>query len=190
MLKKKDGESSKISNQDSKTKYIYLVFVLAGLIVAITFWPTSNSNKTPLVVNKNENNVVSNSRLTYEEKLEKRLESMLKVMEGVGEVNVMVTLSSNEEKVLAGDTTINTQHSDEKDKAGGSRVSETEGETKSVVMQDGNVPYVVKEKAPEIKGVFVLAQGGGNDQIKMNIVNSISSLLGIPVHKISVEKRK
>ncbi len=190
MLKKFNNDESKISKQDSKTKYIYLVFVLAGLIVAITFWPTSDRSPAPTVIKVDDKQTVNNARATYEETLERRLEDMLKVMEGVGEVSVMVTLSSNEEKVLAGDTTTNIQHSDEKDKAGGSRESGSQDETKSIVMQNGNVPYVIQEKAPEIKGVFVVAQGGGNNEVKLSIVNSISSLLDIPVHKISVEKRK
>ena len=190
MLKKRNDKESKTSNQDPKTKYIYLVFVLAGLIMVITFWPTQNNREEALAVKKTDKPIVTNSGLTYEETLEKKLENMLKIMEGVGEVNVMVTLASNEEKVLAGDSTVNIQQSDEKDKAGGTRVSQSQNEVKSVVMQNGNVPYVIKEKTPEIKGVFVVAQGGGNDQIKLSIINSISSLLEIPVHKISVEKRK
>lgn len=190
MLKKFSNEETKLSKQDSKTKYIYLVFVLAGLIVAITFWPTSDGNEVPTIIKTNEKQTSKSTTPGYEEELESRLKNMLRVMEGVGEVDVMVTLASNEEKILAGDTTMNIQHSDEKDKTGGSRDTQSQGETKSIVMQNGNVPYVVKEKAPEVKGVFVVAQGGGNDEVKLSIINSVSSLLEIPVHKISVEKRK
>ncbi|MBU3805266.1 MAG: hypothetical protein H9872_11015 [Candidatus Cellulosilyticum pullistercoris] len=126
----------------------------------------------------------------YETTLEKKLANMLVKMEGVGSVNVMVTTVSNEEKVLAEDTTSHTQRTEEKDQSGGTRVTENIQLANDVVLQNGNTPYVIKEYAPEIKGVFILAEGANDSVVKNQIIDAVSKLLDVPVHKISVEKKK
>ncbi len=192
-MEKKDSQDKKFrfSMQNPQSKYIYLVFAVAALIVGITFWPTKKAPSTTSVVNNGQTLTYTPKKgTTYEETLEKRLEEMLKDMEGVGEVSVMVTLSSNEEKILAENITSNKQHTEEKDKVGGSRVSDTDAKTNDILMQSGNVPYVIREEAPVVKGVFIVADGGDNDDTKLQIMNAVSSLLDVPVHKISVEKRK
>ena len=63
-------------------------------------------------------------------------------------------------------------------------------QTNDVVLQNGNTPYIVKEYAPEIRGVFILAEGADDSAVKNQITEAVSKLLDVPVHKISVEKKK
>ncbi len=175
--------------QDTKNKkYVYLVMALLILVLMITFIPLDGQEKAPLsnVVKQEETKESEN----VEDTLEKKLAAMLREMEGVGEVSVMITTVSNEEKVLAEDITMNVQKSEEKDQSGGSRVTENNNTSHSVVLQNGNTPYVVKEYAPIIKGVFILAEGADSSEVKAKITEAVAALLDVPIHKISVEKRK
>lgn len=183
--------SDKLSNWAKDTKNKKYVFLLIGAIVigvALTFMPSkeSNMNSVQTVVK----NVTASEDLSYEETLEKKLTNILQKMEGVGEVSVMLTTVSNEEKVLAEDTVENTQHSEQKDQAGGTSTTQNTQTTNKVVLQSGNTPYVIKAYAPEIKGVFILAEGAADSMVKGQITEAVSKLLDVPVHKISVEKKQ
>ena len=100
----------------------------------------------------------------YELRLEQRIRDVLKKVDGVGEVDVMLTLFSSSEKVLRVDTVL----------AGSSGSGE---------------PVVEKELAPEISGIVISAQGGGNASVQKEISEAMQALFGLPAHKIKVLKR-
>ena len=175
--------------KDAKNKkYVIAIGLILLLILLLTFLPLNNGQQQPVATAYKQATTKDND--DYETALEKKLANMLVKMEGVGSVSVMVTTVSNEEKVLAEDTTSHTQHTEEKDQSGGSRVTENTQLTNDVVLQNGNTPYVIKEYAPEIKGVFILAEGAGDSVVKNQMIDAVSRLLDVPVHKISVEKKK
>lgn len=169
-------------------KYVIAVGLMIVLIIALTFVPLNGGQKQAVTTVVRQ--ATNESKDDYETMLEKKLANMLVRMEGVGSVSVMVTTISNEEKVLAEDTTSNTQHTEEKDQAGGTRVTESNQLKSDVVLQNGNTPYVIKEYKPEVKGVFILAEGADDSVVKNQIIEAISKLLDVPVHKISVEKKR
>ena len=124
---------------------------------------------------------------------EKRLEDILSNMAGVGEVDVMLTASSSEEKVVLSDNPSKQSHTEEVDSQGESRViSETERGDETVYESNGNdqTPYVIKEIEPQLAGVLILAEGAGSATIKAEIVEAVEALFGIPVHRIKVIKRR
>ena len=173
----------------SKRKYLIGAIGVAIVGVLLTFMPISNkesNTKSNIQITK----TTTSSELTYETQMEKRLVSILQKMEGVGAVSVMVTTYSDEEKVLAEDVTQNNQHSEEKDQAGGTRNSVNTSSNHQVIMQSGNVPYVVKENKPEIKGVLILAEGADDSTVRSGITEAVSKVLDVPVHKISVLKKQ
>ena len=47
---------------------------------------------------------------------------------------------------------------------------------------------MVKTLEPEIEGVAVAAQGAGNPEVVREIMNTVSVLYDVPVHKIKVVK--
>ena len=175
--------------RDAKNKkYVIVVVIILLLILLLTFLPLNNGQQKPVTtVYKQAQPKESED---YETALEKKLAGMLAKMEGVGSVSVMVTTVSNEEKVLAEDINSHTQRTEEKDQSGGSRMTESTQSTNSVVLQSGNTPYVIKKYAPEIKGVFILAEGAGDSVVKNQMIDAVSRLLDVPVHKISIEKKK
>ena len=131
---------------------------------------------------------------SYTQEVENRLEALLSSMDGVGEVKVMVTLSSSMEQVVEKDVPYSMDTTKETDSAGGSRDvvnSKQEETTVYVTDQAGNkTPYISKTLEPAIEGVTVVAQGGGNAVVQKNITDVIQALFGIEAHKIKVVKMK
>ncbi|OON92789.1 MAG: hypothetical protein ATN33_06625 [Epulopiscium sp. Nele67-Bin001] len=124
----------------------------------------------------------------YEAELENRLEDILGSIAGVGAVRVMVTLQSSSEEILAQDTNMSKSSTNEADSAGGSRTVLEEDVISSIIITSGNMPYIIRTDMPTVKGVVVVAEGGDNVYIKNTIIESVSSLLDIAVHKVSVLK--
>ena len=128
--------------------------------------------------------------LYWEEKLTKSLSRI----EGAGEVEVLITLKESEERVLEKDIPEQVSETAETDAEGGSRtISERRQEEATVytVNEAGqNVPYVSKVIQPVIEGVVVIAQGGGSEIVKQNIIETIQVLFSIEANKIRVVKMK
>lgn len=101
--------------------------------------------------------------------IERRLETVLSRMAGVGKVTVMLTLDQTEEQVLAVD--------------GRSSSSETGSSTESrpaTVSEGGKEsPIVLTERLPRVRGVIVVAEGAANISVRVNISAAVSTVLGI-----------
>ena len=165
-----------------------VVVLLIGWLIIKPFDNTpQNTPKVQTVVKASGGNGDYDN---YEDKLERKLKTILSKMEGVGSVDVMITTMSTEEKVLAQNTKVSSQQTDQKDQTGGTRLTTQAQNDSDIVMQNGKVPYVTKENSPEIKGVFILAEGADDSNVKAQITDAVSKLLDVPVHKISVEKKK
>lgn len=77
-----------------KAKDITIVIIIIGVLIAVLFIPTGEKKENSLVDMQEswgEDTAVGTS-LEYEEELEQRLEEILSQMEGVGKVEVMITL--------------------------------------------------------------------------------------------------
>ena len=72
-----------------------------------------------------------------------------------------------------------------------SRSSEEKSSTSTSIYHDstnGNEPYVTMEKMPEIEGIIIVAQGGGDGTVATNITSAVEALLNVPAHKIKILK--
>ncbi len=61
----------------------------------------------------------------------------------------------------------------------------------SLYTKDGSqneIPFVTREKNPQVEGVLVVAEGGANAQVIKNISEAILALFPIEAHKIKVVK--
>lgn len=123
--------------------------------------------------------------------LENRLEEVLSQMEGVGKVEVMLTVQDTGEHVVEKDAERTETTTTESDSVGGSRtVSEYSTQEKTIYVETGNesYPYVQKELLPTVVGVVVVAEGGGSPVVVSNISESVQALLPIEAHRIKVVK--
>ena len=124
----------------------------------------------------------------YELRLEQRIRDVLKNVDGVGEVDVMLTLFSSSENY----DPEKTNYDKETDSSGGTRQQADESLRESTVLAGSSgsgEPVVEKELAPEISGIVISAQGGGNASVQKEISEAMQALFGLPAHKIKVLKR-
>lgn len=117
------------------------------------------------------------------EDLERRLEETLSLIDGVGRVRVMLTLKDTGEKVVEKDTTR---------RSGGSASAEdiSDVSQSTVFSKNGSdeTPYISNELTPQVEGVLVVAQGGGDSLVKQNILQSVMALFPLEAHKITIVK--
>lgn len=137
-----------------------------------------------------DTNLSSND--AYVQSQEQKLEQLLKKVDGVGEVEVMLTLKSSKEQVALKDTNNSQISNSETDSSGGSRISSDTNKTEETVMSQAgsgeSSPYVVKEIEPQVEGVLVIARGGDDAKVISEINSAVQVLFGVPAHKIKVMK--
>lgn len=140
-------------------------------------------------VNKAENSEVTSDVKELEASYEKELEEMLNKIQGVSEVEVMVNLDSTNINVYEKNLIKGRQTTEETDQHGGDRtVEDNTEESQAVLLRQGDreVPILVQTKKPEVRGVFVIAKGADHKTVENWIVESVSRVLDVSTHKISV----
>ena len=134
------------------------------------------------------------SESSYERQQEERLKEVLQKVEGVGRVEVMITLRSSSEKVVEKDAPSRSQRVEETDSQGGSRTTQENEREETTVYEEGEdgkrTPYVVQELEPVVEGVIVIAEGGGNAAVKQNILEAVEALFPVEAHKIKIMNLK
>ena len=109
-------------------------------------------------------NNLSRSR-EYAKELEMELEEFLSKVDGIGQLEVMITLKESSEQIVLKDE-----------------------ETVIIQKDDNEQPYILKETQPVIEGVVILAQGADNNIVLEEIIGAVEVLFDVPVHKIKVMK--
>lgn len=192
------------------SKEKWLLILVCGVILLILSFPTggraksgnpfstsgstSNSGTGDALKTGSSAKIQSsqNEEREYEKLMEDRVKAILKNVDGVGAVDVMITLKSSKEKVLRVDKEKSRSSTEEKDSTGGTRNSMSE-EIKETTLTGGSgttgEPVVEKEIQPEIEGIIISAQGGGSSVVRSEISQAMEALFDIPVHKIKVLKR-
>ena len=182
-----------------------IILILSGILLVIIALPSEKGGgkesetkeKTPVQTAQPAGEVKEETgeeweKLSGEEYsawLERRLAEVLKKVDGVGEVQVMITLKSSRELVVEREESISQSATNENDSQGGNRViSQTQIGESVVYSSEGAVsePYVVKTLTPEIEGVLVVAEGAGNSAVNRTITVIVQALFDVEPHKVSV----
>ena len=181
-----------------------IVFVLLGILLLVIAIPINSDTKEDGQEDKdtertdpqpaNAYDIQIDENLEYCLQLEERIEELLSSMDGVGEVQAMVTLVTSKELIVEKDEPVTRNTITENDGDGGTRStneSSYDYETIYETDSEGNkIPYVVKQIEPEIQGITVVAQGGGNAIVQKNISDVLVALFLVEAHKIKVVKMK
>jgi stage III sporulation protein AG len=183
----------KILKADNKTIQDLTVIFIIGLIILIgasIFFkpkPTNKDSDKQMVVKQVAND-------DYASQLELELKNILSKIHGAGNVDVLVTLDSDEEVVAAMDTVQSETTTNEKDSNGGTRTTiQSETNNKIVTSQTTsgeNQPMILKKVMPEIRGVVVVADGAKDPNVQYELMTSVETALGIPAYKVKVVSSK
>lgn len=132
--------------------------------------------------------VTAGSTEEYAVYLEEKLKKMLESIRGVGEVEVMITLESSEERIVEKDMTAERSQTEEQDSAGGTRTVSSSNTGYQTVYQEGSqgAPFVVKTLTPKVEGVLVVAEGAGKGNMTGEITQIAQALFGVEAHKVKV----
>ena len=171
----------------------WLICGLAGLLLLVIAAPVKQKEQKKT----QEEVTVQSQELTDDQirqSYEKQLESVLSQVEGVGTVQVAVAMESTGKKQVEKDSPEDTSTSSEKGDSGTERTSQTVTTGETTVYEDtgdgGQKPYISSSTYPEIRGVIVVAQGGGNPVIVQQIQEAVMALFHIEAHEIKVLKMK
>lgn len=162
---------------DKKKLVLMGCSVLAIVLLIISEFASSDAGEPKANV---ETGVSSTE---YIEIQEEKLKCILETIDGAGEVEVMITLESCYENVYLKDSSLKTQSTEEDFK-------KEEAETYVMAKKDSNTQegIIIKVYEPVVKGVAVVAEGGGNENIKLAIIETVSAVFNINSTNISVEK--
>lgn len=156
-------------HEKTGTRFLFWLGIAGmGLLLLSELWPAKPAAET------GQNNAASTDVILYEQQLEQRLALLISQMEGAGEAQVMLTLSSSEEAVYALDT-------------------QQKGEDGSiethVILGDGSA-LCETTYSPTVSGVAVVCEGGGDIVVVARITEMLSALLDLSTNRISVQKMK
>lgn len=192
-------DKKKISLKEIGLSRLIIIFAAGILIILLSipgiFSPSKKAkDKTQdnSQVVQNDTNTTSYDTNTYITEMEKKLENILSKVSGIGKVEVMLTLKSSSEQVPLKDKPSTQESVNEVDGGGGSRTNNNVTRDESTVLvTDGNgnsVPYIIQELEPEVEGVLVIAEGGDDVRIIMDIMEASEVLFNVPANKVKVMK--
>lgn len=200
-LKSIIGDRNNDGNNKKKIEnLVFLVIILIITVVIINYIWNGNksSNKTitnsagrQLASSKTSQDTDSNhsSSSSNSESLERRLEDILKNIEGVGDVKVFINYSESSETVAMYNENSKKSTTEETDKSGGVRKVEETDSQKEVIYQEQNgnkTPIVQKTIEPKIEGAIITAKGASDINVKTNIIQAVEAATGLATHKIQV----
>lgn len=187
--------NSKAEKGSGNKKSHWIVLLLAGLLLMVIAMPAAkNEEGSDGGESGGEESggemtgaeAAASGQADYAGGLEEELAALLRQVDGAGDVEVMITLEDNGEKEVEKDETRQTST------ASGENVQESSSVSEQTVYHEADdvTPYVVKENYPQIQGVCVVAEGGGNTKIKQDILQVVQALFGIDANKIVVVKMR
>jgi len=144
------------------------VGVMAMLLLLLSeLLPSGNTQKTAA------STVRTAAVSQYQTQLEQQLEELISQLQGAGRTTVMVTLTTGEETIYAVDT----------------QTGDLQQQETHVLLQDGSA-LAETTYLPQVCGVAVLCEGGGDVRVAARITELLHSLLDLPANRICVEQRK
>ena len=165
----------RLDNLFQRYKYVLLV-ILVGVVLLLLppLWekkPAEEKEAQPAQEMGAEDSAAA---------LERRLEEALSRIPGGGEADVILTLKSGPQKILAQDSETSI----------GERG--TEASVSSVIISGGSgeEAIVVQQLSPQYQGALVICSGGDDPEVRLRLVEAVSALTGLGADKISVCKGK
>ena len=160
-------------------KYVLLVVALGAALLA---WPGSRKpgGASPGSALPEAGSAAPAGRENLAD-TERAMEEILSKISGVGRVDVMLTLHSGGELVLAQDTSLRY--------SGPTQNPDTYERTSDTVSGTGGV-VVTQEKYPLYRGALVVCEGGGSDGVRLQVVEAVAAVTGLGSDRIAVIKRQ
>ena len=168
MMEPMESLRRRLSGRPAKTRLAIAVGAAAMLLILLA--ELLPAGKQPAAETERS---AAQAAAAYQTAMEQQLEELISQLQGAGHTTVMVTLSTGEETVYAVDT-----------QTGDMQQQETH-----VLLQDGSA-LAETTYLPQVCGVAVLCEGGGDVRVAARITELLHSLLDLPTNRICVEQCK
>jgi len=163
---------NQLSNLWKKYKYALLI-ILAGVILMLL--PSGGKSTT-----KQQSDIPGSGDTFSLEDTEKRMETILGQIEGVGKLRIMLTLSAGSQLQLASDLDTT-----------GSADGRSRQETVTLNRGSGYQEVIVtRQFYPVYRGAVIVCQGAGNAAVRLAVTEAVSALTGLSADKITIVKWK
>lgn len=170
----KQTDNTKWRQLWDRFKYAALVIVLGTVLLLIPFGKSSKAQTQTASTAVAEQSV---------EDTEKKMETILSKINGVGELHLMLTPQTGTEQRLAQNTDLS-YSGDQSAPDDFDRSSET-----VLASQSGDeTPVVTQTFYPTWRGALIVCQGGGNAQVKLAVTQAVAALTGLSSDRITVVK--
>ncbi len=164
-------------DKDKKRRLLVALGLIGIGLIALSEWLPSRNSPTQAA---DSTDAATVSVAQVEAALEKRVENLVKQVDGVGECLVMVTLESSSRLIYAADYTYNTA------------LQADSGSEKVLLVEtdSGPVGLLIAELQPSVKGVAVVCTGGGDAAVRREVTSLIGAALNLSSGRIYVTKQK
>ena len=158
---------------------VFLIIILVILLISINYiFKTDESSKNSTSI---DSNIINKEEINDKKVgLEERLANILSQINGISEVSVLLTYSSEEKQ--------NVVYNMKEEKVDGKTVEE-----KSVAYNEEvskKTAIVESVEMPKVEGAIIVARGANNVDIKSKLASTISNVTGIPVYKVQVFEKQ
>lgn len=164
------------------SRYLLAFVVCIGLLALI--WPVGKSQPAKVAVQTSPSSVDQ-----AQESLRRELQSILSQIDGAGKVGVSITLSSNGVKNYASNSKNEIRETSEQNRNSADRKIREENLSSDIAVS-GSSALLIEERAPNVLGVLVVAEGAKDAAIKEKLTDATATLLNISPHQVSVVARK
>lgn len=165
-------------NSIKKYKYATLILIIG---IGLFLLPASGKEEKENIQDKADCEIP----VEYELDMEKRISAILSQIEGVGKVEVILTLKQGAENHFLMDQTNRTENKD--------GVSIMDTVEKTVIISKGNSydeAMITRTDYPLFQGALIVCEGGGDAEIKLQLTQAVAALTNLSSHNITILKMK
>lgn len=149
---------------------VFIIILIVTIVIINMIWNESkngnntddkNTDKVLAKTNNKEFNIDSNENVISEDELEQKLKIILAKIEGVGNVDVLITYSQSSQVVTLYDEDTTQSITEEVDTSGGNRKINESNIKKEIIYkeEDGKkVPVTQSVIKPKIEGAVIIAK--------------------------------
>ena len=196
LISKKDKEDDVNIKKKIENIVVFILILIITVIIINVIWNGDN-NKEEQVTDSNKKLAITNEvtmeTSNNEYNIDSQLEEILSKIDGVGNVNVMITYSQTSQTVPLYNEETTVRDTEETDQEGGTRKITESDSKKDVVYKESSgekEPITQSIVSPKIEGAIITAQGANNADVKTNIIQAVEAVTGLSVHKIQVFEMK
>lgn len=191
-----NGKTSKLFKNRTIENLTFFIIILVVTLVLVKYIfsgdksekQSSNYNNAELVYS---NDILQEQEtVSYKDDLKSELINILKKINGVGEVDVLITYSETSKLVPVYNENSSESKTSEEDTEGGTRVIESYDSSKEVVTDESSEPITERIIMPKIEGAIVICEGANDINVKNNVISAVEAATGLKVHKIQVFEMK